>query len=139
MPNGQPREKIACPQCGCGHCPVFFTQVYESCFNGIERRSVRRHRKCRFCTWTFITIETYEDSDGAGPGVPLPPDVPVPPVSDAKTGRPKSGDKRSAGPVPRKAAASSRPSDEAGSGNLPVRQKPTPSTKKIKPPRNPYI
>ena len=115
MPSGQPREKLECPNCGCGHCSVFMTQIYETTFRSVTRKSVRRHRKCRYCGWTFITIETHEDPDNAG--VPAPLTKPIRgQVHGAKVGRPAK--------ISTKIAAK------------PVQTSPT---KKPRPPKNPYL
>lgn len=46
----QEQRGVRCPDCGCGHAPVYYTR---QATGGVTRRS----RECRHCGRRFITSE----------------------------------------------------------------------------------
>lgn len=64
--NGDDKKGIACPRCGCRHCPQDPTRVERTVALG-PNRAIQRNRRCRHCGRMFVTYERVVGSpiDGA--------------------------------------------------------------------------
>lgn len=52
----QGEDGVRCPDCGCRHCPVYYTRQRAA------GRTIRR-RECRTCGRRFLTVERVAGGD----------------------------------------------------------------------------
>jgi len=72
------RNSIRCPACNCGHTQVTNTWVRDIRWQGKEKKSIKRRRVCRHCSYAWNTIEVDEDPDQTN--IPIIPEITKAPV-----------------------------------------------------------
>ena len=55
-------SRYQCPECGCQHCRVYYTEAAVKMIHGHFVSAVRRKRECRYCGHRWSTVE-IEESD----------------------------------------------------------------------------